>query len=74
MSYGHAPFSTETQKALQMAPYLNGELFKRKYDVDDVGLWIPDDAIQGFFNFLFHNFTVEENERTMRSWNSILNS
>ena len=63
VSYGHAPFSTETQKALQMAPYLNGELFKRKYDVDDVGLWIPDDAIQGFFNFLFqYNFTVEENE------------
>ena len=63
VAYGHAPFSEDTQTALQMAPYLNGELFKRKQGVDDQGLWIPDDLIGDFFDFLFqYNFTVEENE------------
>ena len=63
VAYGHAPFSAKTQKALQMAPYLNGELFKRKHGVDDLGLWIPDEPIGDFFDFLFqYNFTVEENE------------
>ena len=63
VSYGHAPFSAATQEALQMAPYLNGELFKRKREVDDAGRWIPDARIGAFFDFLFqYNFTVEENE------------
>ena len=63
VAYGHEPFSKETQKVLQMAPYLNGELFKRKQGVDNHGLWIPDEPIGGFFDFLFqYNFTVEENE------------
>jgi hypothetical protein len=63
VAYGHAPFSEETQNALQMTPYLNGELFKRKQGVDDQGLWIPDDLTGDFFDFLFqYNFTVEENE------------
>jgi len=63
VSYGRAPFSEQTQEALQMAPYLNGELFKRKQGVDDQGLWIPDAQIGEFFDFLFqYNFTVEENE------------
>jgi len=63
VSYGHAPFSQKTQDILQMAPYLNGELFKRKQGVDDQGLWLPDDVIGAFFDFLFeYNFTVEENE------------
>lgn len=63
VSYGHAPFSAATQEALQMAPYLNGELFKRKQEVDDASLWIPDAQIGAFFDFLFqYNFTVEENE------------
>ncbi len=63
VAYGHAPFSPATQQILQMAPYLNGELFKRKRDVDDQGLEIPDDQIGAFFDFLFqYNFTVEENE------------
>ena len=63
VAYGRAPFSTETQKALQMAPYLNGELFKRKKNLDDLGLWVPDEPIDKFFDFLFqYNFTVEENE------------
>ncbi len=64
VAYGHAPFSEDTQTALQMAPYLNGELFKRKQGVDDKDLWIPDDLIGDFFDFLFqYNFTVEENDR-----------
>ncbi|NLY38918.1 MAG: hypothetical protein GX044_06415 [Firmicutes bacterium] len=63
VAYGHAPFSKETQTALQMAPYLNGELFKRKQGIDDQGCWIPDDLIVDFFDFIFqYNFTVEENE------------
>jgi len=63
VAYGQAPFSKKTQIALQMAPYLNGELFKRKTGIDDQGLWIPDDLIGDFFGFLFqYNFTVEENE------------
>ncbi len=63
VAYGRAPFSQENQKVLQMAPFLNGELFKRKVDIDDQGLWIPDDLIGDFFAFLFqYNFTVEENE------------
>ncbi|NPV87886.1 MAG: hypothetical protein HPY45_17955 [Anaerolineae bacterium] len=63
VAYGIAPFSKQTQEALQMAPYLNGELFKRKQGVDDLELWIPDKLIGDFFSFLFqYNFTVEENE------------
>jgi len=62
-SYGHSPFSEGTAKALQMAPFLNGELFERKRGVDDQGLWIPDEIIGEFFDFIFqYNFTVEENE------------
>ena len=31
--------------------------------MDDCGLWIPDESIGRFFDFLFqYNFTVEENE------------
>lgn len=63
VAYGHAPFSKETEQVLQMAPYLNGELFKRKQGFDDLGLWLPDHLIGDFFDFLFqYNFTVEENE------------
>ncbi len=63
VAYGRAPFSAATQTALQMAPYLNGELFKRKTGVDDQGLLIPDALVGDFFDFLFqYNFTVEENE------------
>src|SRR5699024_11096038 len=55
-------FSDDTREALQMAPYLNGNLFKEKAGYDDIGLWIPDEEIEAFFEFLFrHNFTVEEN-------------
>lgn len=63
VAYGEAPFSLKIQKALQEAPYLNGELFKRKPAVDDRGLYIPDEPITDFFDFLFqYNFTIEENE------------
>lgn len=63
VSYGRAPFGPETQDVLQMAPYLNGELFKRKTGVDTLNLAIPDRLIGEFFEFIFqYNFTVEENE------------
>ncbi len=63
VSYGNAPFSKKTEEALQMSPYLNGELFKVKRGVDDLELWIPDKHIKEFFDFLFqYNFTIEENK------------
>ncbi|NLL96275.1 MAG: hypothetical protein GX227_04110 [Clostridiaceae bacterium] len=63
VAYGNTPFSPKTEEALQMAPFLNGELFKRKINIDDKDLWIPDEPIDEFFDFLFqYNFTVEENE------------
>lgn len=56
------PFSKETATALQMAPYLNGELFKEKKGYDDIELSFPDSAIEEFLDFLFsYNFTIEEN-------------
>lgn len=62
VAYGKAPFSPETERILQMAPYLNGELFKEKRGVDDLDLWIPDAKIEAFFAWLFqYNFTIEEN-------------
>lgn len=63
VAYQDNEFPPEIEKALQMAPYLNGELFREKPGVDDQGLWLPDEAIGEFFDFLFqYNFTVEENE------------
>ena len=62
VAYGDNDFSEATEKNLQMAPYLNGGLFKEKPDYDDQGYLIPDKEIKGFFDFLFsHNFTIEEN-------------
>lgn len=62
VSYGKAPFSEQTKIDLKMAPYLNGELFKPRPGMDDIGLFIPDQQIGDFFDFLFrYNFTVEEN-------------
>jgi hypothetical protein len=56
------PFSESTALALQMAPFLNGELFKEKKGYDDIDLFIPDKNIEIFFDFLFsYNFTIEEN-------------
>lgn len=56
-------FSKETERILQMAPYLNGELFKKKTGVDDQDLWIPDKIIGEFIDWLFqYNFTIEEND------------
>ena len=55
-------FSPETEKTLQMAPFLNGELFKRKQDVDERGFYLPDKIIGEFLEFLFqYNFTIDEN-------------
>lgn len=57
-------FSKNTRATLLTAPYLNGELFKRKTGFDDQELFIPDKMIGDFFEFLFqYNFTVEENTR-----------
>lgn len=54
----------EVREAMEQAPYLNGELFAPKPGLDDRGLYLRDEAIQAFFDFLFaHNFTVEENDR-----------
>ncbi len=62
VAYSDNDFSKETEKKLQMAPYLNGGLFKQKPDYDDQGYLIPDKEIKDFFDFLFsHNFTIEEN-------------
>ncbi|MCX7878870.1 MAG: hypothetical protein N2510_09585, partial [Ignavibacteria bacterium] len=56
------PFSEDTASALQMAPFLNGELFKEKKGYDDADLFIPDKKIEEFLEFLFsYNFTIEEN-------------
>lgn len=64
VQYGHNNFSQKTRIALKMAPYLNGELFKRKSGFDNLDLFIPDKTIGDFFDFLFqYNFTVEENTR-----------
>lgn len=61
-AYNDNEFSAETEKNLQMAPYLNGGLFKQKPDYDDQEYFIPDKEIKNFFDFLFsHNFTIEEN-------------
>lgn len=61
VAYGANAYPPKIEEALQMAPYLNGELFKRKPGMDDQSLWIPDQAITDFFEFLFtYNFTIEE--------------
>lgn len=62
VKYQNNKFSAETEKILQMAPYLNGELFKGHPGYDDQGYWIPDKQITDFIEFLFqYNFTIEEN-------------
>jgi hypothetical protein len=65
VEWGNNDFSEETEKILQMAPFLNGELFKRKQGkqgVDDKGFYLPDKVIGEFLDFLFqYNFTIDEN-------------
>jgi len=59
--FAHLP--EDVRAIYQAAPYLNGELFKPKSGLDLEGVFITDEAIQAFFNFLFaYNFTVEEND------------
>ncbi len=56
-------FSKEIEAVLQMAPFFNGELFKRKSGVDDLELSLPDIVIGDFIEWLFrYNFTIEEND------------
>lgn len=62
VAYSNNDFSEETEQSLQMAPYLNGGLFKEKPEYDHQGYFIPDKGVEDFFDFLFsHNFTIEEN-------------
>jgi len=52
------PFKTH----LVTAPYLNGGLFRPHEDYDTEALFITNEAILSFVNFLFSfNFTLEEN-------------
>lgn len=63
VKYQNNEFSKETEDALQMAPFLNGDLFKEKKGYDNIGLTVPDQYIGDFFDFLFqYNFTIEENQ------------
>lgn len=46
------------------APFLNGDLFSPKEDLDEEGVYLTDEAVRALFDFLFaYNFTVEENTR-----------
>lgn len=61
VAYRNNEFPDDIEKALQMAPYLNGGLFERR-DIDGKGWIMADAAIRDFFDFLFaYNFTIEEN-------------
>lgn len=52
---------SDINSALQLAPYLNGGLFREKDGYDSNGWYIPDEEIGKFFDFLFsHSFTIEE--------------
>ena len=60
MDFAHLP--EEVRKAYSDAPYLNGELFRCKPEINDANTYLTDKAIKIFFDFLFvYNFTVEEN-------------
>ena len=62
VAYKDNDFSQETEDKLQMAPFLNGGLFKEKRGYDNNGWIIPDEEMEEFFEFLFaHSFTTEEN-------------
>jgi hypothetical protein len=44
------------------APYLNGGLFKPRENIDDQDIYVSDEKVAVFFEFLFsHSFTIEEN-------------
>ena len=44
------------------APYLNGGLFKPRENIDDQDIYVSDEKVAAFFDFLFsHSFTIEEN-------------
>lgn len=44
------------------APYLNGGLFRPKENIDDQDIYVSDEKVAAFFEFLFsHSFTIEEN-------------
>jgi hypothetical protein len=62
VKYPSNDFPEEFERILQMAPFLNGELFEKREGFDKVGYYIPDENVKAFINFLFeYNFTIEEN-------------
>jgi hypothetical protein len=62
VAYGHNKFSPHVEKALQLAPYLNGGLFRMRPGIDDKGLYLADQDIEEYFEYIFQfNFTIEEN-------------
>lgn len=59
-AFEHLP--EHVRQAYLEAPYLNGELFAPFPGLDDPVVYVKDQALDGFFSFLFaYNFTVEEN-------------
>lgn len=60
--YGFSQIPEPFKAQLAAAPYLNGGLFRKHEDYDLEALFITDDAIRSFVDFLFSfNFTLEEN-------------
>jgi Eco57I restriction-modification methylase len=69
----NSPFGQELPKSITKitpsyrskfanAPYLNGGLFKPRENIDDQEIYISDEKVAAFFEFLFsHSFTIEEN-------------
>lgn len=58
--FAHIPEPFKTH--LATAPYLNGGLFRPHENYDTKGLFVTNEAIINFVNFLFSfNFTLEEN-------------
>ena len=62
VAYGRNTFPRHIEEILQLAPYLNGGLFKR-HKLDNENFFIPDTIIKEFFDYIFsYNFTIEENK------------
>jgi len=62
VAYGRNTFPRHIEEILQLAPYLNGGLFKR-HKLDNENFFIPDNIIKEFFDYIFsYNFTIEENK------------
>ncbi|AFV77521.1 Eco57I restriction endonuclease (plasmid) [Thermus oshimai JL-2] len=59
-AFAHLP--PDVREIYSHAPYLNGELFREKGELDLPEAFLTDEAVSKFYEFLFaYNFTVEEN-------------